>query len=409
MKKLYAVLIILTLITGLTAGLYFYALSKQRRSSNITPPPKISLSGKKPLVGAYYYTYDGKESPFWQNYLRKKLNIPQQPQLGEYNCREPEIIKQHIAWSQESGIDFFAINWFGPGSTSDVTVKNYFTTYLAQNKTDFKFCLVYQTPYILPFEKGIIVIDREALRLLQNHFVYMANEYFKDPHYLKINNRPVLFLYVSHLLRGEYELAITKTINIVQQRTGYNIFLIGDEIILPEGGGKQAQIDKKRIGLFDAITSYNIWGSPKYDGFPVVTRFFDDLDTVFNNYYNIAGQMDIRFIPNVVPGFNNRGFSLGANYPILPREATINRENEGTTYSVYFNIALKYIDPKLNMLMITSFNGFSDDTQIEPVKSNYLTPASAPIEFVGGYKYYAYHDLYLRITNAVLSSPNQGK
>ncbi|MFH1230497.1 MAG: glycoside hydrolase family 99-like domain-containing protein [Planctomycetota bacterium] len=281
--------------------------------------------------------------------------------------------------------------------------QNYFSTYLTQNKIDFKFCLVYQTPYILPFENGVIVIDRESLRLLQNHFLYAANEYFKDPNYLKIDNRPVLFLMVSHLLRGEYELAITKTNNIVQQRTGYNIFLVGDEIILPERDEKQIQLDKKRITLFDAITTCNIWGSPKYDGLPVVTGFFNDINTIFDKYYKITRGMDIKFIPGVMPGFNNHGFHAGTKYPILPREATIDKENEGTTYHVFLQIAKKYLDPNLNMLMINSFNGWSDDTQIEPVASNYLTPATVPIELTNGYKYYDYKDIYLRITKKELS------
>jgi len=397
MKRRFIIIIVAALLLlsiGLLVYFYFNPLP-----ANTGPAQAPQSDAGQILVGAYYYTYDADNSPFWQNYLRKKLNITQVPLLGEYNSRKPEIIRQHLDWARDSGIDFFAVNWFGPGSTSDVTVKNYFSSYLAKNNIDFRFCLAYQTPYILNFDKGIIFIDREALRQIQNHFLYLAEEYFSDPHYLKINNRPVLFISASHLLRGEYEMAITKTLNIVRQRTGHDTFVVGDEIILPEGDSKQTMPDAKRIKIFDAITACNLWGSQKYNGLPVVTGFFNDLNGVYEQYFRISRDMKIGFIPCAMPGFNNLGFSRpGGTMAILPREATIDKENEGTTYYFYLRLARKYLDPGLNILMINSFNGFNEDTQIEPAASAFITPASAPAELTGGYKYYGYQDLYLKIT-----------
>jgi hypothetical protein len=393
MRRLYIVFIPLAVIIVLLSIIYFYL--------RIDIKPVVPLQRKQLIVGAYYHTFDSEQSPFWQNYLRRKLTLPQKPQLDEYTCRNLEIIKQHLKWAKESNIKFFAINWFGPASTSDITVKNYIVSYLSRNQEDFHFCLVYQTPYILPFEKGVIVINREALQLLQNHFLYIASEYFNEPNYLKINNRPVLFLANSHLFRGEIDLAITKTSNIVQQRTGFNIFLVGDEILLPEEGVKATEPDKKRIALFDAITTSNIFGPTRYDGFPLLTGFFRDVDSTFNKFSRIAGELNIGFIPNAMPGFNNRGFiqtRTTISPPILPREITDDKENEGTTYQVFLHLAKKHLDPKLNILMITSFNNWMQDTQIEPLTSDFITPCSSPAEFTDNYPYYPYHDLYLRLT-----------
>ena len=404
MRKIYILVIVVGALTLVSAAAYFLVSALAGNKSG----PVIGPVSQKLSVGAYYYTYDLKDSLFWQRYLRKKLNIQQQPQLGEYSCRDEAVIKQHLDWARDAGIDFFAMSWFGPGSYSDVTVKNYFSDYLKRTKNDFKFCLVYQTPYLLPFEKGVVIIDRDALRLFQNHLLYAADEYFKEPNYLKINGRPVLFIYVSHLLRGDYELALTKTCNIIKQRTGLDIFLVGDEVIFPEGatrqgsgGSRQTQPDKKRIAVFDAITTQTIFGPTRYDGLPVLTGFFKDLDAIFQSYRQLAREKDVMFIPCAMPGFNNRGYDkagAGSRYPILPREATLDKDNEGTTYSVYLDIARKYVDPSLGMLMINSFNGFSDDTQIEPVAGNFVTPGSAPAELTNGYRYYNYQDLYLRLT-----------
>jgi len=399
MRKIYTLLVVVGALMIVSAIVYFLGLALAGDKRQPVMPADTPSSSQKLSVGAYYYTYDSPNSFFWQRYLRKKLNIRQSPKLGEYSSRDEAVMKQHLAWANQSGIDFFAMSWFGPGSASDVTIRNYFSAYLRNNKSDFKFCLVYQTPYLLPFENGVVIIDREALSLIQNHLLYAADEYFKDPNYLKINNRPVLFIYVSHLLRGDYELALTKTCNVVKQRTGMDIFLVGDEVIFTEGDSRQTQPDKKRLGVFDAITTHTIFGPIKYDGLPVLTGFFKDLDAVFQNYLQLAREKNVMFIPCAMPGFNNRGSNKeGIKYAILPREATIDKNNEGTTYSVYLDVAKKYVDPSLGILMINSFNGFSDDTQIEPVTSDFITPASAPVELTNGDKYYNYQDLYLRLT-----------
>ncbi|MEW6027607.1 MAG: glycoside hydrolase family 99-like domain-containing protein, partial [Planctomycetota bacterium] len=380
MKKLYLLLIVvgaLMVVAAVTlAVLWFVANGKSGPDS--AEPPAVSAPL---LVGAYYQTYDSKDSPFWQRYLRRKLNIQQKPQLGEYTSRDDAVIKQHLDWAKDAGISFFAINWFGPGSYSDVTVKNYFSAYLKRSKSDFRFCLVYQTPYLLPFENGVVIIDRDALRSLQNHLLYAADEYFKEPNYLKVNNRPVVFVYLSHILRGDYELALTKTCNIVRQRTGFDIFLVGDEVIFPEGESRQTRPDRKRIGVFDAITAHTVIGPARYDGLPIVTGFFKDLDGLFGSYRQLARECNAMFVPCAMPGFNNRGFNKEwSAYPVLAREATLDKENEGTTYQVYLGLARKYVDPSLGMLMINSFNGFTDDTQIEPVASDFATPATVPAE-----------------------------
>ncbi|MDI6733658.1 MAG: glycoside hydrolase family 99-like domain-containing protein [Planctomycetota bacterium] len=395
MKKYLIIGILLWLVLLNLTGYFFFFSSPKKQATS-------QSDNKQPiLVGAYYHTYDSKKSFYWNNYLRKKLNVVQEPKLGEYSCRESEVLKQHLGWAKESGINFFAINWFGPGSASDVTVKNYIASYLKTNEPGFKFCLVYQTPYILPFEQGVIVLNREALNLLQTHFLYIADEYFKEPNYLKINDKPLLFLYVSHLMRGDYELAITKALNIVQQRTGFEIFLVGDEVLLPETDSKHTRPDNKRIAVFNAITTHTVCGPLKYDGLPVISGLFNDLDAIFKEYRNIASGLDVRFIPTAMPGFNNRG-SRTEKYSILPREATLDKENEGSTYWVSLFLAMKYIDPAMNILMINSFNGFYDDTQIEPVISDFLTPATMPAELTGGYKYYGYDNLYLKLTREML-------
>lgn len=344
------------------------------------------------LIGAYYNPWFGSDAKQWANYLRKKLTIQQTPVIGEYNCRDVAVIKKHIEWAQDGGIDFFAMNWFGPGTATDGTIKDHWAQYLGKTQSPLKFCIAYQTLFILDSTGGAIPLsDNNTKQMLMDHFTYLAAEYFNHPNYLKINNRPVVFLKYSRLLVGDYERALAKVKTIIKHQKDFDIFLVGDEVWWKG-------LTPQRIKCFDAVTAYGMQGPLQYDGLPLLTGFFTDLEAQFNDYKIEAAKHGVRFIPGVMPGYNDRGLAPDAKHAVLPREATIDTENEGSTYRLYLQLAKKYLDPAVNMMMITSFNEWAEDTQIEPATSSFLTPSKHPAELTGGYNYYGYNDLYLKIT-----------
>ena len=354
--------------------------------------PKDAQASAPLQLGAYYNPWFGSDAKQWANYLRKKLTIQQTPVIGEYNCRDIAVIKKHIEWAQAGGIDFFAMNWYGPNTETDITVKEHWAKYLVKTQSSFKFCITYQTLFILDSAGGTIPVgNNTAKQLLLDHFTYLATEYFAHPNYLKINNRPVVFLKFSRLLTGDYDKTIAKVKTIVRHQKEFDIFLVGDEVWWKG-------LTPQRIKSFDAITAYSMQGPLQYDGLPLLTGFFTDLESKFDEYKTEAAKNGVAFIPGVMPGYNDRGSAPEAKHGILPREANIDAENDGATYRLYLQSAKKYLDPSVNMLMITSFNEWAEDTQIEPAASSFLTPSKHPAEITGGHNYYGYNDLYLKIT-----------
>jgi hypothetical protein len=75
-------------------------------------------------------------------------NCPDTPVLGRYNSSDINIIKQHIAWFKELGIDFLIISWWGKDSHSDLNAKILLNEVVA-NKSDLKFFIM-----IEPFTGG---------------------------------------------------------------------------------------------------------------------------------------------------------------------------------------------------------------------------------------------------------------
>ena len=84
-----------------------------------------------PMIGTFYYTwYNPDSSVSWDT-----AKIVDKPVLGYYNSCDPTIIKQHLNWMQNVGIDFVITSWWGfyddYGTFTDTATKQVFET--AQN------------------------------------------------------------------------------------------------------------------------------------------------------------------------------------------------------------------------------------------------------------------------------------
>lgn len=144
-----------------------------------------------------------------------------------------------------------------------------------------------------------------------------------------------------------------------------------------------------------------MYGFPFHDGYPDDTSFFRDVDFVYTIYQKIAEKHDVDFIPGVFPGYNDRAVRLETdNFPI-PHEVNAGLEGSGqySTFREYLALARRVLSRSTSnrepTIMITSFNEFAEDTQIEPVRSK---PSSdGPDLYTQGFEYQAYAYQLLQI------------
>lgn len=354
---------------------------------------KPKLAQTQPMtLGAYYST-----APADKNSLRQKLVPVQEPVLGPPEAgRNEAAIKQHLVWANQSGVDFFITQWWGQGTASDTTIKGHFSPHLIREKSQTKFCIWYLTPYLHKTLNYEISLDQTSEAQILANFSYIARNYFNHPNYFHIDNRPVVFLYLSRYLSGDYAKTFRRLRDIIKQQTKKDIYLVGDEIFWTEPV-------KERIREMDAITVYNMYGPDRYAGYAGERGFLKDIDEVFGRYHKIAEELKIGFIPNVMPGFNDRGIPetgrlrLQDKHYVIPRTLSLENKEEGSFYRAYFQVAKKHLDNRLNLIAINSWNDWQQDTQIEPVKPN-IVSAKHPPELTGGYEYNAYGEIYLDIT-----------
>jgi glycoprotein endo-alpha-1,2-mannosidase len=125
-----------------------------------------------------------------------------------------------------------------------------------------------------------------------------------------------------------------------------------------------------------------------------------------NKYYfwhqarwkTIASELGCAYIPSVMPGFNDRGVRQTGKVPLSRRLTPGGRE--GSFFEASLKRALQLVDKNAdNLIMVTSFNEWHEDTMIEPVEIEVET--SEPSDLTDGLPYVGYGTLYLELLRNV--------
>jgi|GEM_PF-739607 len=375
-------------------------------------PPAVQ--DEKYLIGAYYYQWFPHN--FGRGFLREKLYPAQEPVLGRYSSRDVKAVEKHISWCSRYGIDFLALDWWPRVPRVNSVISEAFLK--ARNIGDIKFCVFYES-YGVGFraEMGATVFSDEIAELFVADVLQMADLFFDHPSYLKVNGRPVVFFYVTRTFYGRYAEALARVRAELREK-GYDPYLIGDEIFWKviatepnRAGEKGVEVvdppvmttrpQPERIRLFDAITAYNLYESQfkHHAGYGARSAFLSEAAAKYQEYRRVASPA-VALVPNVIPGYNDRGDRPNdANY-VIPRQWD-RGAGEGSFLARSFDrLGFRFVDPGLNMIMITSFNEWNEDTMIEPTVPGPATTrdlSGSGEFFTQGFAYSGYGTRYLEV------------
>lgn len=357
------------------------------------------LQNERLLVGATYYTWH--PSNFRQGYLRAFLDPPQEPLLGQYRSDDVKAVEEQIAWCSRHGVDFLAVSWWPKRPQQNAIIDQAFVH--AANLQDIRFCIFYETWSVgWRKEYSATVFDKEASDFFIADVLAIADKYFDNPAYLRVNGRPVLFLYLTRTFAGDYAQALA-TLRQKLLAKGHDVYLIADEIywsVMSTDQDRQPrpylvpEPQPERIALFDAITTYNPYLSVRHDhgGYGAKSTFVADVAGLFRRYYDLRGPK-VNFVPNILPGYNDRGCRRALRQFIIPRQWDQGAPEGSFLAENFDRLAMPFLDPRLNMLLITSFNEWNEDTALEPTKpapatSRDLSPSGR--EYTDGFSYAGY-------------------
>ena len=185
---------------------------------------------------------------------------------------------------------------------------------------------------------------------------YLCDNYFNHPGYFSIDGKPVIFIYVTRAMNDADLTLLISTIRTAASNKGIgDVYIVGDEVWKDNIDSKTA-----RVNQMDAITNYDVYGNLGKARF-VTDTILDTWQANNNLWKSLSDSLGKQFIPAVSPGFNDKAVREGNQ----PSSRKLN--NEDNAFGTLFSGMLNRITDDMNMLMVTSFNEWHEDTQIEPV------------------------------------------
>jgi hypothetical protein len=310
---------LLGLILGIGSTLSAHAQTVTPVTSPQLPfkPPALSSSHHQPTLAAFYY--------IWYNGAWGTL-LDMVPQLGEYQSSNPAVIAQHMTWLKQAGVDDIIIAWEGLNTSNGVaTDANVAPVMAAANQAGIKV---------------LFMIDEYPGRTpqtVQSDIGYLVSHYSSSPAY-----------YTSTRVTPTFDNASVKPVFLV--------YYSGSDT--SPNPSQWMAVNAALHKSYNAVTlvHYN------YDPTWTTTGGFDGMFTYSqdsNQADRILSQSLSRhawFISGCTPGFNalrSKGWT------------GIVQRNNGATYQQTQDQALD-LGVNIPMVAVTSFNEWSETTQIEP-------------------------------------------
>ena len=133
-----------------------------------------------PIRAAFYYPW----FPEAWNQLGIYPYTNYTPTLGYYSSSDLNIIKQHIAMMQYGNIQVGIASWWGQGTQTDTRIAGLLS---AAAGTSFRWSLYYEP-------EGV---GNPSASQIQSDLTYILSHYGKDPGYLRVNGKFVVFVYAE--------------------------------------------------------------------------------------------------------------------------------------------------------------------------------------------------------------------
>ena len=323
-------LIFITPFNQIEAGEFLEeSITYLKNQENKTVEPE-----KKRVLAFYYSWYRLREvsnhKSHWNKINKNEKEISDSahyPEGGPYDSTNSEIIEKHMKEAKEAGIDTFIVSWWGINSYE---TKEALSIILDKaQKYDITISLYYEDNDHNSTE------DRIEHGLKDLKFIY--NEYAKHPAFLKVNGKPVLFIYKRAIHQMKWkEWAVI--INRFKKETNNNFSFMVDY---------QSSIAST---IFDGLHTYNLTSVAQSKS---LNKIKNNLENRYKNINNMAVKNNIISTLTVIPGFDSR--KIGGDTHIARRN--------GELYSIMWEKALE-INP--DWIVITSWNEWHEGTEIEP-------------------------------------------
>jgi hypothetical protein len=226
---------------SLALGVGFFGVSnvlkiiREASATTEAGPPVLHGPNNNIMLGIFYYPWyggkDNKEVPYrhWKNgghnpplnwNSRYLPNISgstvTEPAMRLYDSHNQTIVKRQMNLINDAHINFVIWSWWGQNSFSDHSLTYFWKS--GNNPPGLKHCIYYEKEYLDNVPQNDIISDIN----------YIKSKYAGSSKYLKINDKPAVFVYNSTpdqtLTDPNYQINLSKKWSAVRGET--NIYSI---------------------------------------------------------------------------------------------------------------------------------------------------------------------------------------
>jgi hypothetical protein len=335
-----------------------------RFAALLLAPLAATALEQRPLLLANYYCWyhDGQhpKRPFlhWTypssatNALAKQAQQPGEPPpnsvfrplAGCYDSADPKVAEWHVQLAQAAGIDAFLVDWWDTHNQLDQNMDRGILA--AARKHGFKFALLDErAQFHQKFEDYQVMLARALKR------------YKDNPAYLRIDGRPVVYLYQVATSPGLTAAEFPLLKKHVEAEVG-PVYWIVDKIAHDAKAAKDGDRDREKCIPADWLAT------PGVDCFGFYSTFSNfrahEYATLAGKYRyltKLAHDAGKRMLLPVHPGHDNSHFRDDPY--VMPRR-------DGQTLRDHLRAAT---DARADYIMVTSWNEWPESTVIEPSSS----------------------------------------
>ena len=193
-----------------------------------------------PLVGT------GRRGAYFNQTLRDRLPSQDQlPLIGEYDNRDFWTTASHIDQSLAANVSVWSISWWGPNSFEDGAIRDHILPNPLASRLD------YTVHYESTGRLGSFSSPNYSN--LVPDFRHLAENVFSDPNYLRIDDRPVVVMYLSRVYFDDSAgwSALDDLRTTMQAEYGFDPYIIGDHFFNTLAAG---------AAELDAVTAFDVYG-----------------------------------------------------------------------------------------------------------------------------------------------------
>lgn len=292
-------------------------------SVNLTPlqkngpqTAKLSKPDLAKMVWAFYYMWYTRND--WSSSCLKDWP------LERYNSADPQVITKQIEQARNAGINGFISSWWGPGSDTDYNLTKLLD--IAVEK-DFKVSIYFET---LAGENGTPLKEDKIYSWL----AYAVNRYRDHPAFMKIDGKPVIFIWASA------EVPLEAWSSIFQKLETEGL----DSIYLAMG------YNPANLEVFDGLHDYGVFT------YQNIAQTSQEMGQAVRGYALLSSEATPKiWAATVQPGYDDT---------LQPsRQGLVQEREDGAFYRSTWEAALQ---SNPDWILITTWNGWYEHTHIEP-------------------------------------------